>query len=178
MRAFNLTALTAGREPQAGTSGGRRVDNGVLVVCGLAWACGLIHIQAAIDHLDEYWLYALFFIALAVAQFLWGAMLYRSPRRGVLVAGAVGSMAVVALWVVSRTSGLPIGPEPGTPESVGVLDAVASADELVTTLLVGLYLRPLGTGRLARSADFTVRAAAVVLILLSSLTLAGGAHAH
>jgi hypothetical protein len=150
----------------------------LLIACGLTWGAGLIHVQAAVDHWDEYWLYALFFAVLAVAQLVWGVALYRSPGRGLLVAGAVGSLMVVALWVVSRTSGLPIGPEPGSPEAIGVLDSVASADEIALALLIALQLRAPPNGRLARHAGHLAQAASIFLILMSSLAVTNGGHAH
>jgi Na+-transporting methylmalonyl-CoA/oxaloacetate decarboxylase gamma subunit len=146
-------------------------DDRLLVLCGLSWAAGLIHVAAAVTHLDEYALYAIFFEALAVVQFGWGVALYRSPSRRLLVFGAVLSVLVVALWVVSRTAGLPIGPEPWRPEAVGALDALASADEALLAALTAARLR--GSGRPLG------HAAALGLILLSSLALAGGpVHAH
>jgi hypothetical protein len=164
--------------PDARSASAGRRGNAVLIVCGLAWGAGLIHVQAAFDHWDEYSLYAVFFGVLAVAQFLWGAALYRSPGRGLLAAGAVASLMVVVLWIVSRTSGLPIGPEPGQPESIGLLDSVASADEIALAVLVALQLLPRPNGRPARHAGHLAWAASVFLILISSLALSGGGHAH
>jgi hypothetical protein len=164
--------------PKTRPASARHVENVVLIACGLAWGAALIHVQAAVDHLDEYWLYALFFALLAAAQLLWGAALYRSPGRHLLVAGAIGSLMVVALWVVSRTSGLPIGPDAGSAESLGLLDSVASADEVALAVLAALQLRPPPKGRLARGAGHLVGAASVFLILLSSLAFTGGGHAH
>jgi MFS family permease len=116
----------------------------VLLAGGLAWAGSLIHVQAAIDHVDEYWLYALFFIALASVQFVWGIALYRFPRRRLLVVGAVISLAVVGLWLLSRTVGLPIGPDRASPEPPGLLDVIATADEIGIAGLMVLLLHPPG----------------------------------
>jgi hypothetical protein len=143
-----------------------RIEDRLFVLCGLSWAAGLIHIAAAVAHLDEYALYAVFFEILAVAQFAWGVAVYRAPSRTLLGAGAVVSVLVVVLWIISRTAGLPVGPEPWHAEAVGPLDALASADELILALLVATRLR--GPGR------SLAHGAAVCLILLSSLALAGG----
>jgi hypothetical protein len=92
--------------------------------------------------------------------------------------GALGSVAVIAAWTVSRTAGLPFGPEPWNPESVGLIDALATADEAALALLAGVRTLPahLGPRRLITGAATGL---ALVLILLSSLTLAGGApHTH
>ena len=147
------------------SSAPRRVDDALFVCCGLSWAAGLIHVVAAVEHVDEYLLFGLFFALLAPAQFAWGVLAYRRPDRRLLVWGAVANLAVVALWVVSRTIGLPIGPD--QPEAVGPVDAVCSADELVLALLV------LGAGPRK-----PLIALGTVLVLTSSLVLVGGGHVH
>jgi hypothetical protein len=144
----------------------RRVDDRLFALCGLSWAAGLIHVAAATTHLDEYALYAVFFEVLALAQFAWGVAVYRAPSRALLGAGAVVSVLVVVRWIVSRTIGLPIGPEPWHAEAVGPLDSLASADELLLALLVTVRLRAPGRS--------LAHGSAVCLILLSSLALAGG----
>jgi hypothetical protein len=158
--------------------GARRLDDRLFLICGLAWSAALIHVVAAIEHLDEYALYAVFFEVLASGQFLLGVALYRSPTRTLLITGAAGSLLVVALWIVSRTAGLPIGPVAWSPEPVGILDVLASADEAVLALLVLFQLRSAPTGALGRGAVYVVTATGVVVILLSSLALTLGGHAH
>ncbi len=159
------------------TAAARTLDDRLFIVCGLAWTTGLIHALAAVQHLDEYVLYAVFFVLLALAQIGWGIAVYRGPSRRLLSAGALMSLAVAALWIVSRTSGLPIGPEPGAPEAVGAIDSIATANEIVLALLVFLDLRQKEPGALARGCGRLTTIAAVCLILLSSLAFIGG-HAH
>jgi hypothetical protein len=155
-----------------------RIDDGLFVACGLAWAAGLIHVVAAIQHVDEYVLFAVFFALLAPAQFAWGTALYRRPGRRLLLIGAIGSLLVVALWVASRTTGLPLGPEAWTPEPVGPVDAIASADELALALVAVMQLVQRSGGALGRGFRHAVLAAGTCLILLSSLALVLGGHAH
>jgi hypothetical protein len=90
-----------------------------------------MHGAACAQHVSEWPLAAGFFGALAVAQLGLGAWLWARADTAALIAGAAGSGAVLALWTVTRTAGLPFGPEAGHPESVGVLDVVAGADELL-----------------------------------------------
>lgn len=169
----------AAAPPSTHRSAARPLANDVLLTCGLAWAASLIHVQAAIDHFDEYWLYAIFFIALALAQFAWAIALRRSPRSGLLVTGAIVSVAVVALWLLSRTVGLPLGPDLHGPEPAGLLDVIATADEIAIAGLITLQLHaPAEPGGLRGGRAASLRGAALLLIILSSLLLAGGAHAH
>jgi hypothetical protein len=156
----------------------RQLDDRLLIVLALAWGAAFVHVEAAIEHLQEYGLFALFFALLATTQFCWGVALYRSPSRRLLIAGATLSLAVLALWIVSRTTGLPIGPTPWAPEPVGVLDLIATGDEVVLALIVAMHLLPDGGGVLARGYRRAIVAAALCLILLSSLALTLGAHAH
>jgi len=125
-------ALSIGTEAAATA---HALDDRLLIVCGLAWGAGLIHVGAAIEHVSEYALHAVFFGVLAAAQFGWGVALYRRPAPRLLWVGAVASLMVVGLWVASRTSGLPIGPHPWSPEAIGATDVIATADEVVLALV-------------------------------------------
>jgi hypothetical protein len=165
--------------PQPDSAAGARVDDRLFIVCGLAWASGLIHVVAAIQHVDEYLLFAVFFAWLAPLQFAWGVAVYRRPDRRLLMLGAVGSLVVAAIWLVSRTSGLPIGPTPWEPEAMGPLDVLSSADEVVLAAMVFLGLGAPSRATLARTCGYLAGAAGTGLILLSSLALvAGGGHVH
>jgi hypothetical protein len=149
-------------------------DDAVLVLCGLAAAAGAIHAVAAVEHLDESRLYAVFFVVLAVTQLGWAALAYCRPGdRWLLRAGGLLSGAVATLWLMSRTTGLPIGPEPGVAERVGPLDLLATMDELAFVLLAVLRR---GGGR-----AWTVVAGASLGLMLASLMLVavgGGGQAH
>ncbi|MEA2398418.1 MAG: hypothetical protein QOK25_1974 [Thermoleophilaceae bacterium] len=155
-----------------------RLNDRLFLACGLAWGASVIHVEAAIEHLQEFALFSVFFALLAATQLLWGILLYRSPGRKLLIAGAVMSLAVVALWLVSRTSGLPIGPAPGTAERFGALDSVATGDEAVLAVLMFFQLRPVRTGLLARGFTALITVAGVGLVLFSSLFLTLAAHSH
>jgi hypothetical protein len=156
----------------------RQIEDWLLIACGLSWGAGLIHVKAAVDHLDEYVLYSVFFECLAVFQLVWGVVLYRSPSRRLMLAGAATSLGVVLLWIASRTTGLPIGPTPWSPEPVGAIDVIASADEAVLALLVLVQLRSWDTRALVRASRYLVIAAGLVLILVSCLSVTGAGHAH
>jgi hypothetical protein len=106
----------------------------------------------------------------ACAQLIWGIAVYRGASRTVLLAGVAGNLAIVAVWILSRTTGLPIGPTPGDPEAVGLIDTVASCDEVLLSALVGLHLIDAPRRRL-------VSALALGLLLLSSLAVLGP-HVH
>jgi hypothetical protein len=156
----------------------RRLDDGVFIACGLAWGAGLIHVQAAIEHSGHFLLFTAFFALLAAGQFLWGIAAYRCPAPKLLAAGAALSLSVVAVWVTSRTTGLPLGPTRWRPEPVGLLDSIASADEALLALIIVLPLRSGQANALMRGSERLANGAGLGLILLSSLALVLGGHAH
>lgn len=158
----------------------RRVEDRIMIACGLALGSGLIHVIAAVQHLAGYAPYTVFFEVLALAQFWWAIAIYRSARPRLMINGAVVSLGVVLIWLASRTVGLPIGPQPWRPEPVGVLDVVASADELVLALVVMFQLMPSSDRPVVVVCRRIVTGAGIWLILLSSLAFIAidQTHAH
>ena len=114
----------------------------IAAAAGLAAGAALIHGSVMAAHFREYWLFGLFFAVITPLQLAWGYGVTRTdaPPRRLLALGAAGSLAIVTLWLVTRTAGLPFGPDSGQAESVGVKDVLASADEVLTALLVALVL--------------------------------------
>jgi 4-amino-4-deoxy-L-arabinose transferase-like glycosyltransferase len=113
----------------------------VQAAAGLSIAAGLIHASVIASHFQEYWLFGVFFVFAALFQWAWGvaALSSREDRR-LLVIGAAVNLAIVLLWLLTRTVGLPIGPEPGEIESAGVHDLFATADEVAVVIVAGLVL--------------------------------------
>jgi hypothetical protein len=115
----------------------------LLLLVALSASAGVIHAKALVDHAGHYWLFGVFFAALTYAQVLWAVWIYRNPSdRRWLLPAAAASLAVVAVWLVSRTAGLPIGPWAGRPEPLGVADIAASLDEVVLAAVIFATLRP------------------------------------
>ncbi|MGH2705200.1 MAG: hypothetical protein ACRDJ4_08920 [Actinomycetota bacterium] len=95
-----------------------------------------IHLAVTPEHLAEGALVGSFFLIAGLVQALWAFLLLRGAPGRLLLAGAAGNLALVALWSVSRTSGLPFGPHPGIPEPVGRPDLGAVAFELLSAAVV------------------------------------------
>jgi len=112
-----------------------------VAVAALATAgAGAVHFAVAAPHVREWWGFGAFFIASGWAQLLWSAMTPRNADRRLLRIGLAGNLAVVAVWIVSRTSGLPFGPDAGEAEAMGASDLVATALELVAAAACGAAL--------------------------------------
>ena len=124
-----------------------RVTKGLLYsAVGLSSVAALIHLWVTPEHFGEWWGYGSFMLASFVAQAIYAAALLVWPRwRLLLQAGVSGNLAIIGMWVVSRTVGTPLGPMGGEVEGIGALDLICTASEVVlVVLLVGLLADLLG----------------------------------
>jgi hypothetical protein len=101
-----------------------------------------------------------------------------SPPSGVV--GAVGNAALIVIWAITRTIGVPVGPQ-SKPEAVGAIDVLSKLDELAAVVLIAMVLAHLQCSRRSIS-GLHLRVAAFVsgpLFLYSVLAaFGGGAHHH
>lgn len=95
---------------------------------------GVIHLVVAPGQFRDTATFGLFCVALGVTQLALAVALLRRPDRRTVGCVALASVWVVALWLVTRTTGLPMGPHPWEPMAYGVADVVASCAELVTAI--------------------------------------------
>lgn len=102
----------------------------------LSLVAALAHLWVAPGHFEVWWGYGTFFLAAACAQGLLAVALMRWPGRAIPLAGVLGNLAVVALYVVTRTSGVPFGPHATRAEEAGVLDMATTAVELATVVFL------------------------------------------
>lgn len=109
----------------------------------LSIAASMIHASVIVPHFREYWLFGVFFVVSAVFQLVWGLVVWnRRDDRTLLLLGGIVNLAIVGLWVATRTVGLPIGPEPGEVEAAGLHDLLATADEVAIAVACGLAMLP------------------------------------
>jgi hypothetical protein len=102
----------------------------------LSIVAGVIHAAVVPEHLEEQWVFGAFFILVAVFQIAWAIVVVARPSAIVSTIGALANGAIIALWAVSRTVGLPIGPEAWTPEPVSTPDVTATLMELLLVVSV------------------------------------------
>jgi len=158
--AVAIAALTLAIVPLAAAS---RVYAPAAQVALLSAGAAAIHFVVVSEHFEEWWVFGLFFAATAIAQLTWASLIVTRRSRLLTWVGVVGNAAIVALWIVSRTAGVPLGPDAGMPEPVGVADSVASAFE-VGIVAVGAWL--------AASVSTTPRTPMRIAWILAGLTLA------
>lgn len=120
----------------------RRIDRPSAATVLLAAAsvmAGLIHAAVTPEHLVEAWVFGAFFALAAGFQLGWAIAVIVRPSPGVYATGALANMALIAIWLASRTTGLPVGPEPWAAEAVGLADV--SATMLEAIMVAGLLFR-------------------------------------
>lgn len=109
--------------PKVRDSEGGARERAAYAAAMLSLTSALIHLWAAPEHIDSsWWGYGAFFIVTALAQGIFAIVVLRWPKTLVCVAGIMGNLSIVAMYVVTRTSGIPLGPEAGMIEDPGLLD--------------------------------------------------------
>jgi hypothetical protein len=103
-----------------------------LALCSAASAA--IHDAVTAEHFEEAFAYGAFFVTASTLQMAWAVLLVYRPSRALLAAGGIGNAAVIVLWALTRTAGLPIGPEPWHPEAIGAFDLTSTLLELAIVL--------------------------------------------
>jgi hypothetical protein len=79
----------------------------------LSLVAALIHLWVTPEHFGEWWGYGTFMLVSFVAQAIYAVALLVRPRWPLLLlAGASGNLAIIGMWVVSRTVGIPWGRRP------------------------------------------------------------------
>ena len=133
----------------------------VVALALLSLAAAVIHASVSAEHFREAFVFGAFFVAASTAQAGWAVLVLARPSRTLLGAGAVGNAAVIILWMLTRSVGLPFGPEPWQPEAVGARDVVSTVLELALVLGAAcLVARTSGFSPSGRSAAGPARTAA------------------
>jgi hypothetical protein len=149
-------------------------DARIVLAAGLAGAA-VIHAAVVPEHLDEWLAAGLFFVVLTLAELACAAAVLardRAWRVPALAAAVVVSAGPLLVWTVSRTTGLPFGPEAWEPEAVGVADVLSCALELTTLTIAVVLLR---RHHPARAWSRHVAALALSSVVAATLVGLGGA---
>jgi hypothetical protein len=127
----------------------------------LAVTAGAIHLLVAPEHFAEDIAPGAFMVAAGAAQIAAGVLLLLHPSRLVMVASVAGTLAILAVYAASRTTGLPVGPTPWVPERVGTIDIASKVTEVEFVAIVVL-LMVLGGAPLPASDGYRSRARTAV----------------
>src|SRR3954453_13634854 len=108
MSTTSRTELTAEQTPRAPRRHLATRTQGCIALASVL--AGAIHLAVAPEHLEEWWLYGAFFVVTGLFQLAYAAPVLRRPTPLVVLTGILVNLAIVLIWVVSRTTGLPITP--------------------------------------------------------------------
>jgi hypothetical protein len=117
------------------------VTVGQLTLASLSGVAAAMHAWVVPEHYEEYALFGVFFAVIGFAQAGWAAAVLRRPTRLLHIAGIALSAGLLAVWALSRTAGLPIGPEAWEAEPAELLDVVAGVAELGIIVVATTSLR-------------------------------------
>ena len=103
----------------------------------LSLSAAIAHLGVAAPHFRDWWLHGTFFVVCGVAQALLAALVLWRPRAAwIALSGIAGNLAIVTMYVYSRTNGSPVGPHAGMPEEPGVLDLATTVGELALIVVL------------------------------------------
>ena len=124
------------------------------------------------QHFAEYVAFGVFFSVVAWSQAVWAVGVI-VQSRGLLLVGLVGNTVVILVWLFSRTTGLPIGPEAGAPEPAAFIDVLSTILEVA--IVAGMAILVLRERPAPSMRGLPVRLGlAVLVITLAVLTTVRG----
>jgi hypothetical protein len=152
----------AAAEPVAGRGAAETARLAAPAAAVLSMVAAWVHFAYMTSHWEDWWAYGVFFLVMGIGQGLFAALILYRQSPWLLVAGIVGNLAIIGMYVWSRTWGVPLGPHIGVVEHAKVIDLAITAAEIV---LVGVLLAMAGSG-LRRAVINTLLVAGVVLWVL------------
>ncbi|MGZ5399379.1 MAG: hypothetical protein ACXWDM_05150 [Nocardioides sp.] len=129
-----LVALAGGRLRLGRSRRPTTLRSTQVVAAGLVGAA-VVHLAVVPEHVRGWPAAGVFFVVLAAAGAAVAAAVLRWPSRGPLLAAVAVCAVPLAVWLCSRTIGLPLGPEAGATEPVGLADTATAVLELAVILV-------------------------------------------
>jgi hypothetical protein len=120
---------------------GTRWSAAALTAAVLSLAAGWIHFVYIASHWRDWWAYGAFFLATGLFQALFAPAMLKWPNMWTALAGVAGNLAIIGMYIMSRTHGIPAGPHKGLIEKATAIDLACTAGEIV---LVGILLGMVG----------------------------------
>ena len=156
------------------------------VVASALVGSALIHGSVAGDHFGEWLPAGVFFLGIQLVELLLALLAMYLWGRRVATFVVITGVGTVVVWLISRTTGMPIGPADfRVPEPVGLTDVICGVLELVSVaaaapaLLRSTKPAPGRAGLRGSSAAVGAALAAAVLTAWAlAPTVTGGAEHH
>jgi hypothetical protein len=139
---------------------------------GAAFSAGAatIHFAEISTHVEEYWVFGAFFFAVAWFQAASAVVVVERPDRRLIDVVVVVNAITIGIWIWSRTTGLPIGPEAGEAEAVGAADLLATVLE---ALLVSWTFAIRAPGIGSRRASRAVGLGSTIVVWIGVIVMTG-----
>lgn len=123
------------------------------LAAGLSMLAGIVHFLVSGQYLSVWWGYGFFFICAGISQIAYAPAIFVQPlmypaagpgdsgHRAVMrrfhLAGAVGNAAIIGLYIITRTVGIPaVGPAAHVVDSVTLLSLATTAAEVVLVAIL------------------------------------------
>jgi len=129
-----------------------------------------IHTSVMDEHINEWLPIGLFFLAISLVEGLLAVALITVPTPKVSKLAIGVSLGTVALWLLTRTVGIPIGPMAWNAEPFGRADTLSSALELVTAVVL---LGPVTALVITRKRALSYALAALIVAAATLVTIVG-----
>jgi hypothetical protein len=101
----------------------------------LAGITAVIHGSVCSEHFREWIVYGVFFVCASTLQMAWAVLVVTNRTHLLLKVGAIGNTLIVVTYLLSRTMGVPFGPDAFHPET---FDALSLAATFCEVALVGI----------------------------------------
>jgi hypothetical protein len=138
------------------------------VVAALMLGSGAIHFAMMGEHAGVSWTHGLFFATAGWLQLGLAAMIGFRPTKPVITLGIVLNVALLTVWLLTRTVGIAIGGD-GTPEAWGKVDGLCAVFEGLAILAsAGLLSKSISRRPLSASVGFA--GVGVILVVVAVLT--------
>jgi hypothetical protein len=103
----------------------------VIAIVGSLIAAG-VHVAVCPEHFREGLRFGFFFIVASLCQTGWAVWAAWRPQRWLFLVGIAGNVAMIVLWVVTRSVALPFGLDDVEP--IGFADSVATVGEVIAVV--------------------------------------------
>ena len=145
------------------------IGSGAYAAAALYIVADLLYLWTVPARFEQWWVYGAFFLAVAVAQGLYGVALLRYRGDTLYLAGIVVHLSVLALYAVTLAVNLPFLGTAWGVKPTSLLDTAATAAGLVAVLVLVTLLGSAWRGKVLNSL-LAVGALASVLWLTGILS--------
>ncbi len=133
---------------RAGIESAHAVGGAAYVAAALFVVADLLYLWTVPVRFEQWWVYGVFFLAVALAQGLYGVALLRYKGDALFLAGIVVHLSVLALYALTLAVYLPFLGTAWGVKPTNVLDASATAAGLVAVLVLVMLLGSTWRGKM------------------------------